>query len=47
MGAVIAVGDPAGLAAKVAEYETLAATDGEAKPAAGLLKKFRERMSLK
>lgn len=47
MGLVIAVGDPAGLAGKVSEYEALASIDKAAKPASGLLKKFRERMGLK
>lgn len=47
MGAVMAVGDPAALTGKIAEYEKLAADDKSVKAASPLLKKFRERMGLK
>lgn len=46
MGGVISVGEPADLEATLQRYETIAAEDKAAKPAGGLLKKFRERMAV-
>ena len=46
MGGIMVVGNPQDLAAIVTRYEALATSDKAAKPATGLLKKFRERTGL-
>jgi pseudoazurin len=45
MGAVMLVGNPADLSATLDKYFSIAETEADAKPAKGLLKKFKETLA--